>query len=166
MILVLVRHGIAEDAPPGGRDRDRRLTPRGRSRMRQIAAGLRRLKLRPATIVTSPLPRAAETAVIVGEVLGCRSEPRALDPLATGTTPEIALRALRPLAHDGPLMVVGHEPTLSGLASLILTGSADALAIDLRKGGVVVIDLDQLLPTRGAALRAVLTPRQLRAMAR
>ena len=166
MILLLVRHGIAEDASPGGSDRDRRLTPRGRSRMRQVAAGLRRLKVRPAAIVTSPLPRAAETAAIVAEVLGGHAEPRELDALATGTTPAIALRALRAVGGGDPLMVVGHEPTLSGLASLILTGSPDALVIDLRKGGVIVIEVEQLLPTRGAALRSVLTPRQLRAIAR
>ena len=40
MTVYLLRHGIAEDAPPGGDDRARRLTPRGRTRMAVAARGL------------------------------------------------------------------------------------------------------------------------------
>src|SRR5205814_3741302 len=41
--LYVVRHGIAEEVGPGGDDRLRRLTPRGRMKMRAGAVGLKRL---------------------------------------------------------------------------------------------------------------------------
>src|SRR5262249_52836822 len=63
--LFLLRHAIAEDERPGGTDRDRRLPPRGRTRMRRAAPGLRRLTGELDAIYTSPYPRAAETAAIV-----------------------------------------------------------------------------------------------------
>jgi phosphohistidine phosphatase len=166
VILYLLRHAIAEDVAPGGDDGARRLTARGRSRMRTAAAGLRRLGFAVDAIVTSPLPRAAETAAIVVEALGGVPEPRELAALGQGLAPPAMLRALRPFGHHPRLLVVGHEPGLSGLAALVLTGSANGMTLDLRKGGCVAIELEQLLPPRSAMLRWALAPRQLRLLAR
>jgi phosphohistidine phosphatase len=57
--LYLLRHGIAEDDAPSGRDEDRRLTATGRARMRDEAAGMQALDLAFDTILTSPLPPAS-----------------------------------------------------------------------------------------------------------
>ena len=62
MTVYLLRHGIAEEAPAGGDDRARRLTPRGRTRLAVAAQGLLALGIELDVILTSPLPRAAETA--------------------------------------------------------------------------------------------------------
>jgi phosphohistidine phosphatase len=163
--VYLVRHGIAEDAPPGGDDRARRLTARGKAKMREAAAGLAALGVEPDVILTSPLPRAAETAAIVAKALGGRLEPEPLDALATGVTAPEVLRALRPFARHASVMLVGHEPTLSALAALLLTGSTEGAAFALRKGGVIALEVEQLLPPRGAMLVWMLTPRQLRRLA-
>ena len=64
------------------------------------------------------------------------------------------------------MMLVGHEPGLSRLASLVLTGSAERLAIDLKKGGCIAIELEKLVPPTGATLRWLLTARQLRRLGR
>jgi len=165
MNLYLVRHGVAEDAPPGGDDRARRLTARGKAKMREAAAGLKALGLEVDAILTSPLPRAAETAAIVAAALGGGLEPRPLDALATGVTAPETLRALRPFARHAGLVLVGHEPTLSALAALLLTGSTGGAVLALRKGGVIALGLEQLFPPRGATLLWMLTPRQLRQLA-
>jgi phosphohistidine phosphatase len=165
MTIYLVRHGVAEDAPPGGDDRARRLTARGKAKMREAAAGLAAIGVEPDVILTSPLPRAAETAAIVAEALPGRLEPQPLDALATGVTAPEVLRALRPFARRTSLMLVGHEPTLSALAALLLTGSTEGAAFALRKGGAIAIELAQLFPPRGATLVWMLTPRQLRRLA-
>ena len=68
MILYILRHGIAEDEAPKGDDGARRLTPRGRAKMRAVAAGMRALGLRYDVILTSPLVRAVETAAILADV--------------------------------------------------------------------------------------------------
>ena len=69
MTLYVLRHGLAEDQPPpGGDDGARRLTARGREKVREAAAGMRALGLKFDAILASPLPRAAETAELVAAV--------------------------------------------------------------------------------------------------
>ena len=165
MTLYLLRHGIAEDEALGKPDRDRRLTPRGRVRMRRAAAGLRVLIGRLDVIFTSPYPRAAETAAIAAAALPNAPKPRALDALAHETSPMEALRVLRTIVKGERVMLVGHEPELSQLASLLLTGSVDGLRIALKKGGCVAITIRALAP-RIAVLDWLATPRMLRELGR
>ena len=166
MTVYLLRHGIAEDAPPGGDDRARRLTPRGRTRMAVAARGLVALGIELDVILTSPLPRAAETAAIVAAAYQPSPSARELPALAPGVPPAETLQALRPWSRHDRVMLVGHEPGLSRLASLVLTGSAERLAIDLKKGGCIAIELEKLVPPTGATLRWLLTARQLRRLGR
>lgn len=162
MILYVLRHGIAETIAPGGNDAARHLTPRGRAKMRAAAAGIRALGIPLDALLTSPLPRAAETTQIVASVFGRTPQPRTLPALAPGVAPAEVVRALKPFAREAHVMVVGHEPGLSELASLMLTGSTDALALRLKKGGCLAIELSSLVPAAGGVLRWLLTPRQLR----
>jgi phosphohistidine phosphatase len=169
MILYILRHGIAEDEAPKGDDRARRLTSRGRARMRAAAAGMRALGIRFDALLTSPFVRAVETAAIVAEVYGGEPAPQELPALAGGTSPAETARALRPFVRNEHVMIVGHEPGLSGLASLLLAGSPTAVSIELKKGGLIALDTGQLLrASGGAATGATLlwhaTPRQLRRM--
>jgi len=122
---------------------------------------MRALGLELDVILTSPLPRAAETAAIVAATCGKEPAPRELPALAPGA-PASVVPALRPFARRSHVMLVGHEPGLSQLASLLLTGSTDRVALDLKKGGCVAIELTKLAPPTGATLRWVLTPKQLR----
>jgi phosphohistidine phosphatase SixA len=70
-----------------------------------------------------------------------------------------ALRAI-------PVVVwVGHEPSLSRFASLLLAGSADAIAIDFRKGAALSLEVQTSrerddLPR--ARFRWMLTPNVVR----
>jgi phosphohistidine phosphatase len=161
MMLYLLRHGVAEETEPGGDDRSRRLTARGRVKIQKATAGMRALGLELDVILTSPLPRAAETAAIVAAACGKESAPRELPALAPGPAASV-VPALRPFARRSHVMLVGHEPGLGQLASLLLTGSTEGMALDLKKGGCVAIELTKLVPPTGAALRWVLTPKQLR----
>jgi phosphohistidine phosphatase len=68
-ILYLVRHASAEVAAAGMGDADRRLTPDGAQRMRRAAAGLKRLGIIADAVLSSPLPRAEETASILVRAL-------------------------------------------------------------------------------------------------
>jgi phosphohistidine phosphatase len=165
MILYVVRHGVAEDTASGGEDGARRLTARGRTKMDAAARGMRALGMRPEILLTSPLARAAETATILSEALSGRPEPRELAALAQGVAPAESVRALRPFAGHDSVAIVGHEPGLSGIVALLLTGSADGLALKLKKGGIVILDLETVAP-RAGTLQAVLTPRQLRRLGR
>src|SRR5262249_60424366 len=61
MMLYVVRHAIAEDAPEGGDDAARRLTPDGRRKMAEVARGLRGLRVAPDVVLTDTLAAAVET---------------------------------------------------------------------------------------------------------
>jgi phosphohistidine phosphatase len=163
--LYLLRHGIAEDQSPSGTDHDRRLTARGRVRMRRAAAGLRVLVGRVDVILTSPYPRAAETAVIAAAALPHAPKPHELDALTPDASPMETLRVLRSAAKGEHVMLVGHEPLLSGLASLLLTGSTDGMRIELKKGGCIAVTIRTPAP-RAATLDWVVTPRALRRLGR
>jgi phosphohistidine phosphatase len=134
--------------------------------MEEEAAGMRALGIELDVILTSPLPRAAETAAIVAAAYQGRPAPRECAALEPGVAPAEIVQALRPFVRYAHVMVVGHEPGLSRLASLLLTGAPDRLAMDLKKGGCIALELDKLAPPSGAILRWVITGRQLRRIGR
>lgn len=164
MTLYVLRHGIAENTAPGGDDRARRLTAIGRRRTRQVAGGLHELGVEFDLLLTSPLVRAAQTAAIVAGVYNGRPAPRELAQLAAGVAPAEILTALKAFANNKSIMIVGHEPALGRLVSLVLAGSPDAIAISLKKAGCVKLELSAIGP-HSATLVWILTPGQLRRLA-
>ena len=72
---------------PSLSDDERRLTPKGKKRMQQIARSLRRLDLKLDRIVTSPLPRARATAEIVADELDADDRLETADILRAGSDP-------------------------------------------------------------------------------
>ncbi len=134
--LYLVRHGIA--VPHGSleyAEDDRPLTPKGETRIRQVARGLRRLGVKVDHIVTSPLPRAARTAELVAESLGIADALETADALRSGQTGD-ALHDWLSGRAEPRLMIVGHNPGFSELAGILTSGDTPLPAIELRKGGV------------------------------
>ena len=166
MMLYVLRHGIAEEVGPEGTDGSRRLTPAGRRKLRAGAAGMRALGLGFDALLTSPLVRAAETAGIVSEAFAHRPAPRELAALEPGVPPVETVRALRAFARYRHVAIVGHEPGLSSVVALLLTGTPNGLRLVLKKGGLVVLEVRDPGRGGGATLRCVLTPRQLRRLGR
>lgn len=164
MILYILRHGIAEKRSPSGDDAARRLTEQGKDRTRAVATGLKAAGCRPDALVTSPLPRASETAEIVAATLGDNLTAQVLPELAPDVAPSEALTALKPFGQHQGLMIVGHEPALSSIASLLLTGSPGAAAFNLRKAGLIALEVPDGFGRGKAEILFMLTPRQLRRM--
>jgi phosphohistidine phosphatase len=137
--LYIVRHGIAvPPGTPGIPDDERLLTSKGEKRVRQIARGLVRLDLKLDRIVTSPLPRARATAEIIADVLDARKILDTSNVLQTGTAAAAVGRWLRE-RNDDRLMIVGHNPTLSDLVSLLVLGATQPPICDLKKGGIAAL---------------------------
>lgn len=164
MRLVLVRHAIAEDAPPpGGSDDDRLLSEKGRRRFRAAARGLARLVPPFDRVLTSPLPRAAETARILVSAFGLAIQPVPCDALAPGGgIGKPLFSAVGEAAPEAVIALVGHEPLLSTLAAHLLSPDGTRVEIELKKGGVCVIDVASLPPPSGGLLLCLMTPRALR----
>ncbi len=158
--LVLLRH--AKSSWPGGvADRDRPLAPRGERACETVGRFLGRAGLGPELVLSSPARRATETAALVLDAAGCGADVR-LDERLYEDDPLAALRATPP--EVGRLMVVGHEPDLVRLASVL--AGAD---VRLPTGGVAVLELtgtwaDQPVP--GGRLHVLIGPRQLDAISR
>lgn len=158
MKLYLVRHAIAEDSADYEDDSLRPLTEKGREKMKKIAAALREIGVQPDLIVSSPYVRASQTAVILAKALKYREEIAYGDSLApmSGTDDMIGEISEKYTADE--LMLVGHEPSLSALAGVLLAGNTD-IAIDLKKGGVCCLSVGNLHYDRKAVLEWLITPR-------
>jgi phosphohistidine phosphatase len=162
MEIYVLRHGIAaERGTPGyKKDSDRPLTSEGEEKMHQIAAAMLAMELKFDLILSSSYERAARTAQIVADEL---------DEEVTFTKflePEGNPLALIGQINDGKpqrVLLVGHEPDLSGLISLLISGGTDA-TIELKKGGICKMTADKLSFGQCATLNWLLTPKQLRAL--
>jgi phosphohistidine phosphatase len=140
--LYILRHGIAvEPGTPGLPDDERPLTPRGEKRMREIGRGLRRLDLKLDRIVTSPLPRARSTAEIVADALDADDLLETDDILRAGTDAATIQRWLTGRSEDR-LLIVGHNPALSDLITLLVLGlsHAGSPVCELKKGGIAGLE--------------------------
>jgi phosphohistidine phosphatase len=134
MRLYLLRHGDASWPNWTKSDDERPLTDEGRKEMRKVAKLLDKLGVSLDDILTSPLPRARQTADVVAERF--KLHVREEELLGGGFNAQDLKQLIRKYRVES-LMLVGHEPDFSELISA-LTG-ADC---KLSKGGVALIDLD------------------------
>jgi len=163
MELLLIRHGIAEgrDATRWPDDQGRPLTGDGAAKFRKESKVIGALVPKVDALLTSELTRALQTAEILHEELGWPA-PETRDELAAGTDPKAMAGLLEPLEHAEAVALVGHEPDLSEFASYLLAGDPDAVAIELKKGGVISLGIEGG-PTPGeAVLYWAIPPRVLR----
>lgn len=167
MDLFLLRHAIAEPADQsGGLDRERRLTPEGEEKMREIAEGMKACELKFDLILSSPFVRAKQTADIVAEAFQCKKRLELSPHLAPGGSPQKLIDEVNSnYADKKSILLAGHEPYLSGLISLLISGGA-GITINFKKGGLGKLTVARLRHGQCATLEWLLTPRQLRGLGR
>jgi phosphohistidine phosphatase len=156
--LYVMRHGPAEDASESGADGDRALTVPGRERVRKVANALLDAGEEPNSIFTSPLVRATQTAEIVAMVTNLSERAGTVEARRDIAPGGSAVGLVRDLASERRrrVMLVGHEPDLSGLVAILL---GKAMGRPFEKAMVVGLHI----PTDGAQgrLRFVLEPKTL-----
>ncbi len=153
MIVYLLRHGDAGDPRPFDDDA-RELSDKGRRRLRNAASLWRRLRVDPDVVISSPLPRALQTAELLVEGLGREQEVVVDDRLRPGASTSDLGAALEAHGPAERVAFVGHDPDLSD-ALAHLSGAA---SIGLRKGGMACLEFDGE-PRGGAGrLRWLLDP--------
>ncbi|MEJ5225538.1 MAG: phosphohistidine phosphatase SixA [Anaerolineales bacterium] len=165
MKLYIIRHAIAVEPGTPGYDEDsqRPLTPKGSRKMRKIARGLKELEAIPDLILSSPYRRAAETANILADILKLEGQVFFSEHLAPLGFADQLIAEINEKYRTESLALVGHEPSLSSLASLLVSGNAE-FALELKKGGVCCLDVSDLRPGRCATLLWLMTPAQLAAL--
>ena len=128
MNLILWRHAEAEDAPEGGDDLARSLTPRGEREAARVGAWLDRTLPEGTRVLCSPARRCEQTALALGRKFKLMPE------LAPDSGVEALLKAARWPDARQPILIVGHQPTLGQTVALLL-GMAEGTC-PVRKGGV------------------------------
>ena len=133
MILYFLRHGDA--GKPREQDDDaRELTDAGVTALRAAASTWRRLNLRPDVVLSSPLPRALQTAELFCEAVGGSATTD--DRLRPGASWGDLARAMAAHTDARRVMFVGHEPDLSA-AICELSGAA---SVRMRNGGLACLE--------------------------
>jgi phosphohistidine phosphatase len=160
MRLLFIRHAIAVTATGGMRDEDRPLTPEGEQRFRQTARVLARVAEKPRVILTSPHLRAQQTAALAAQAWG-GMRPVVVPALAQGDWTAIC-RALAAYEKNDTVALVGHESWISTITARLL-GSRTRQAFDYRKGGVALIEAEDLQACKGTLLWFI-PPRVFRRM--
>lgn len=120
--LYLLRHGKSDWEAPSGDDHDRPLAPRGRRAAELIGRFLQWVGDPPGRVISSSALRARSTAELAAESAGWEC-PLDLTRSIYEARPEDILEAIRRRGDRvESLLVVGHEPSLSQLASLLIGG--------------------------------------------
>jgi len=125
MELLLWRHAEAED---GDDDMKRRLTERGEKQARMMASWIRERQPKDLRIIVSPSVRTQQTA----EALKLPFETlRKIGPDACVS--ELIAASGWPAAR-GSVLIIGHQPSLGRMASLLLAGQESEWSI--KKGAL------------------------------
>ena len=178
-----MRHGKAGDRTPSPADSARDLTAAGSREVKKTAAGLRRAGIAFDYVASSPLARAMQTAKIVaaaGAPAGGRKKGAGSarapavhrwDELRPEAAAESALGRIAGLAFDSSALLVGHEPNLTMLLGLLVSGGggggpggaarAAPLSINLKKGGIARLRILSTVPAVRGELRWLATPRHI-----
>ncbi|GAB5561207.1 MAG: phosphohistidine phosphatase SixA [Synoicihabitans sp.] len=137
MRLFLIRHAHALDHE---NDAKRPISERGQLMTQKAAQFLKSSRvLNPRQIWHSPLQRAFETAADLVSMMELDSDLVETDGLLPFDDPQIIAERLRiyPTTHD--IAMVGHQPHLSRLASLLINDSADPAVFHFKKNAVLAL---------------------------
>ena len=122
--VFLIRHAAAVDETLELRDPYRHLTPHGRAQARGLGDRLRWYDCVPTHVWTSPLARAVQTAELLAGAMQSAVCVEIVPALAPDGSPRDVVAAVRALDPGAAVMIVGHEPSLSGIGAL-LVGALD-----------------------------------------
>ncbi len=165
MNLYLIRHGIAHDLHESGiaEDSQRQLTKEGKEQLKEVSKGLVKLKIRPCHIFSSPLIRARQTAEIIANTFNHHQNINIIQSLAPGYSFSDLYKDLKAHSPFEEIFLVGHEPSLSLLASHLLWAN-DKLNISFKKASVCRIDIYDIPPTTPGTLKWILTPKLIQSL--
>jgi phosphohistidine phosphatase len=147
MELILWRHADAEEGTP---DSERELTAKGLKQAARMGKWLRARLPADAQVLASPAKRAQQTARAL------TSDFKTVKEIGTSASAEAILVACSWSGDDRTVVVVGHQPTLGEVASLLLSGTREQWSV--KKGAVVWVVHRARDAHARAHLRAAISP--------
>jgi phosphohistidine phosphatase len=161
--MYILRHGKAEEHTKNiTSDAKRQLTETGIMELECIVKALKHFDIKVDAIISSPLVRAKETADIMAKHLWKKKKKTIIwDELKPKSNVLDIHKKLIKLPPDAKILLVGHEPHLTSLISSIISPQCD-VAINLKKGGFVSMNVNSSKSRIVGTLQSILTPKQLK----
>jgi phosphohistidine phosphatase len=159
MIVYFLRHASAgqHKADPA-KDEKRPLDKDGIEQCGYIGRALAAMDVHIDVLIASPLKRATQTASLVGNEIAFEGKLTLDKALRPDGTFEQFRECLRKFAKAEAVMVVGHNPSLSEFLSLLISERSSEVAVDLKKGAVARVEMDN----KSANLQWCVTPKLVR----
>ena len=137
----------------------------------KIAKSLKKLDIKFDIILSSPLPRALQTATIIHDEYKLENKVELCDELIPKQNNKLMLSSkLTAIKDYFSILIVGHEPYLSNMISDIISKNNDKNnnnlninnRIVLKKSGLTKIRITSTVPKLKGELRWLLTSRVLK----
>lgn len=164
MKILIVRHGSAKDREKwhesGGMETQRPLSKRGEKKMELAAAGLHKLVEHVDVIMNSTYERSIQTATIFQEQFGLEKTQKSsfLEP---GVHPQELVDHIREYPDSHTMMLVGHEPGLSGLVAYLTAGRHAEPFLYFRKGTAALLECEGLPDAARCSMKWFVTRQML-----
>ncbi|HEX6673125.1 MAG TPA: phosphohistidine phosphatase SixA [Nitrososphaeraceae archaeon] len=167
MDLFILRHGYAGNRLSDPmKDIKRELTISGKKEVVEIAKSLKKLGVKFNVIFSSPFTRAFQTAQIIAEEYKLTEQIEQSDELKPDGSKGSLYNKFSKLSIDSVILIVGHEPYLSGMINDIISNDNynknHNNNIILKKAGLSRIKITSTVPKFKGELRWLLTPRILK----
>ncbi len=159
MIIYFLRHANAgERLGNPKKDEKRALDKDGIEQCGIVGRTLAALDVQVDVMISSPLKRSAQTAVLVGNELSYEGKLQLEDGLRPNASYADFRKMLDKYARQDTIMVVGHNPNLSEFLGRAISEPGSEAGTDLKKGAVARVEMGR----SGAVLQWCLTPKILR----
>ncbi len=160
MILLLMRHGIAEAIEEGSDldDAQRELTKKGRKRVRDVARFLKTMGLKPDVYLSSPRIRAQQTALAVSDYFNAPEGPKRIDSLDFGGRwSDFVLDAGKATRRKKKsiILAAGHDPSIGEFLTEALVPVNHS--IPFKKGAIAAVSWDGPIAEREGTLLFYIT---------
>lgn len=118
MKIYLIRHAPAVDPGPHSNPEQVHLSQEGRRIARAVGRALRQEGVEVYAMLSSPLPRAVQTAERIADLIDYLGVIESFSGLAPEASPRVIAAELATRAVD--TAVIGHEPLLAALGALLV----------------------------------------------
>lgn len=138
--LLLLRHAKSDWSTPGQQDFDRSLNERGVKAARLVGEYIRKHKIRPGLIISSPAERTRQTIALVMESAHLAAELRYDERIYEASAERLfaVISQVEESVHE--LLLVGHNPgmedllvALAGEVRHMPTAALASIALDMEK---------------------------------
>jgi phosphohistidine phosphatase len=154
MVIYFLRHASAGQKKLKN-DEKRPLDKEGIEQCGYVGRMLTAMDVHVEMIASSPLKRAMQTASLVGNELGYEEKIKVESALRPNAGYDSFRELMRKSSKLETLMVVGHNPNLSRFLSLLISDAMNDDSVDLKKGSVAKVTLED----GRATLEWLLTPK-------